>query len=274
MSSGHSSFKHGPLKPAFTQSPGFDSTNGVLAFSYNVAPQTTLLADYMRVTGEERFDYPSGPFNPLPDYASRRGEDPLYGSYQYNTHGLERHNIPTGSNQSHTSSRCVSPSRITRCLTDASVSIVQNWFPPAPQWLQTSNGPQSDVNALQEPFLCPSVVSQALSPSRSPSSSLSTRARTRDETATTLIGNVYREDESGIFFYQCCHRSCSHTSFRRIYDVGRHHNSKHKHATAGPHFWCTVDGCDRSAVMGGRSFPRKDKLNDHVRKMHRGFVGI
>jgi hypothetical protein len=93
----------------------------------------------------------------------------------------------------------------------------------------------------------------------------------RAMSASTKIGNVYRANATGTYLFQCCHRACSHTSFRRVYDVSRRHDSKH--ATARPQFWCTVGGCDRSAVVGDRPFPRKDKLKDHVRKVHGGMDG-
>jgi hypothetical protein len=62
--------------------------------------------------------------------------------------------------------------------------------------------------------------------------------------------------------------SCKHKAFTRWYDLRRHYAGTH--SNDGPAFWCHVDGCERSEIQGGRAFPRKDKLSDHVRKAHRG----
>ena len=53
-------------------------------------------------------------------------------------------------------------------------------------------------------------------------------------------------------------------------DLKRHHKSRH--APNRPEFFCNVDGCSRSKAggngIGGRTFTRKDKLEDHVRAVH------
>jgi hypothetical protein len=99
-----------------------------------------------------------------------------------------------------------------------------------------------------------------------PPTALFSNTQLRHESVSTLIGNIYRNEDTGAYFYQCCNRRCSDRSFRRLYDLGRHHDGRH--SSEGPRFWCIVPGCDRSAAVGGRSFPRKDKLSDHVRKVH------
>jgi hypothetical protein len=88
----------------------------------------------------------------------------------------------------------------------------------------------------------------------------------------SIIGEVHRDQENSAYFFKCCNTKCNHKTFRRMYDLARHHDGAH--ATGGPAFWCEADGCERSAVQGGRSFPRKDKLHDHVRKMHHDMVNI
>jgi hypothetical protein len=86
-----------------------------------------------------------------------------------------------------------------------------------------------------------------------------------------MIGSVHRDQETSAYSFKCCDLKCNHKTFRRMYDLARHYDGTH--ATAGPEFWCVADGCERSAFVGDRPFPRKDKLKDHVRKVHGGMVG-
>ncbi|KAL0262540.1 hypothetical protein SLS55_001508 [Diplodia seriata] len=60
--------------------------------------------------------------------------------------------------------------------------------------------------------------------------------------------------------YFCLHAGCRNPSFKRLGDLERHQNNVH---TQTKFFWCRYDGCDR-----GRPFPRKDKRNEHERKVH------
>jgi len=57
-------------------------------------------------------------------------------------------------------------------------------------------------------------------------------------------------------------------SFRRQSDLVRHRDTIHQKKKK---FWCTAPGCNRSESYGGlkRPFPRKDKLNEHVRNIHK-----
>lgn len=66
--------------------------------------------------------------------------------------------------------------------------------------------------------------------------------------------------------YNCEHTSCVGKTFGRRYELERHYNSIH--AVDPTVFWCTVVGCKRSAAECGRPFRRKDKRNDHMRKIH------
>jgi hypothetical protein len=38
-------------------------------------------------------------------------------------------------------------------------------------------------------------------------------------------------------------------------------------------FWCPVDECVRSKEEHGRTFPRKDKMVDHLMRVHGDKVG-
>ncbi|KAL1645259.1 hypothetical protein SLS58_003966 [Diplodia intermedia] len=60
--------------------------------------------------------------------------------------------------------------------------------------------------------------------------------------------------------YFCLHAGCRNPSFKRLGDLERHQNNVH---TQTKFFWCRYDGCGR-----GRPFPRKDKRNEHERKVH------
>ncbi|KAF1962115.1 hypothetical protein CC80DRAFT_499541 [Byssothecium circinans] len=65
-------------------------------------------------------------------------------------------------------------------------------------------------------------------------------------------------------------KRCTKT-FTRVPDLNRHRNSVHHLETQ---FWCTVAGCSRSEAFLGqkRPFPRKDKLNSHVKTVHKAIV--
>lgn len=65
---------------------------------------------------------------------------------------------------------------------------------------------------------------------------------------------------------QCAFPECRGRTFGRKYDYDRHYNGTH--ASRPTVWWCTVVGCDRSAAERGKPFPRKDKRNDHLRKVH------
>ncbi|KAK7708838.1 hypothetical protein SLS57_008899 [Botryosphaeria dothidea] len=60
--------------------------------------------------------------------------------------------------------------------------------------------------------------------------------------------------------YFCLHAGCRNPSFKRLGDLERHQNNVH---TQTKSFWCRSDDCDR-----GRPFPRKDKRNEHERRVH------
>ncbi|KAH6875725.1 hypothetical protein BKA58DRAFT_127112 [Alternaria rosae] len=78
------------------------------------------------------------------------------------------------------------------------------------------------------------------------------------------LGTIEGTDSLGMLVFRCSAPSCIGKTFNRWQDFTRHYNGAHAPPDAGNMFWCTVPGCDR----GVRSFPRKDKLDDHVRKVH------
>ncbi|OAL54048.1 hypothetical protein IQ07DRAFT_641055 [Pyrenochaeta sp. DS3sAY3a] len=71
--------------------------------------------------------------------------------------------------------------------------------------------------------------------------------------------------------YKCHELDCAASSFGRLADLKRHNASKHHRNSANRQsFWCPVEGCKRSRNGGGEPFPRKDKMKDHLRCVHRG----
>lgn len=83
-----------------------------------------------------------------------------------------------------------------------------------------------------------------------------------------LSNGIPRHDK-----YKCHISNCTGVkSFSRLADLKRHNASKHNRQ--GARFWCPVDGCERSMKSGGRAFPRKDKMYDHLERVHADKVGI
>jgi predicted RNA-binding Zn-ribbon protein involved in translation (DUF1610 family) len=81
-------------------------------------------------------------------------------------------------------------------------------------------------------------------------------------------------------YYDCPNAGCSFKSPRRD-NLARHQrqcdkapvpSEDLKSSTSEPtsrlQFWCPVTDCERSAVIGGRPFPRKDKMKEHALKIH------
>jgi hypothetical protein len=145
-------------------------------------------------------------------------------------------------------------------LTDIYFSLVQNWSTFEIQSPLPPSNMQHFFNTTPQSSLTPTLVDNGSHPSP-------TTPPTRAERPNRMIGNIYRQDDSDEYIFMCHSPSCNHKTFTRWYDLRRHHDGTH--SNEGPTFWCQVNGCECSNVEGGRAFPRKDKLNDHVRKMHR-----
>ena len=64
---------------------------------------------------------------------------------------------------------------------------------------------------------------------------------------------------------------CNGVTFGRGPELRRHHASVHDVRNA--RFWCPIDRCNRSRMEGGRAFPRKDKMMDHLMRVHGDRVG-
>jgi hypothetical protein len=89
--------------------------------------------------------------------------------------------------------------------------------------------------------------------------------------AHTIIGYILSNGITRHDRFKCRQPSCSGVTFKRIQDLKRHNNTHHsRHAGR---FWCPVDGCARSMKSGGNPFPRKDKMIDHLERVHADKVG-
>jgi hypothetical protein len=79
--------------------------------------------------------------------------------------------------------------------------------------------------------------------------------------ACAAIGSRVENDK-----FKCNHANCEHRTFSRSAELKRHHATTH--AAHKQAHWCPFAMCERSAAIGIKSFPRKDKLKDHVRQKH------
>lgn len=89
----------------------------------------------------------------------------------------------------------------------------------------------------------------------------------QEDTAGSIVGSVYRRDLSGGYIFQCNNTACNNVRFNRWHDLERHDNTFHNGISV---LWCPNAECNRSKGPGHKPFPkiRKDKLKEHVRKMH------
>ncbi|KAF2853499.1 hypothetical protein T440DRAFT_552737 [Plenodomus tracheiphilus IPT5] len=77
-----------------------------------------------------------------------------------------------------------------------------------------------------------------------------------------ILSNGHTKDDK----YKCHVTSCTGETFGRLKDLKRHNVSRHNRERAV--HWCPVDGCGRSKMIGGRAFPRKDHMINHLERMH------
>jgi hypothetical protein len=148
-------------------------------------------------------------------------------------------------------------------FTDARSSVIQNWSPFNHQPPLPSVSTQPFNVATSLPFLTSIVAGEPIHASSSYAPSLPPMSHTPSK---RMIGTIYHQAGSSDYIFKCPSSRCKHKAFTRWYDLRRHYDGTH--ANNGPVFWCQVHGCERSDLEGGRPFPRKDKLSDHVRKVH------
>jgi hypothetical protein len=81
-----------------------------------------------------------------------------------------------------------------------------------------------------------------------------------DVDVEVIIGTVLKSGK-----FKCYNVACVGRSFGRYLELKRHYKGTHTKELA---FWCKVPSCERSQGAGRCSFPRKDKLRDHVRTVY------
>lgn len=89
---------------------------------------------------------------------------------------------------------------------------------------------------------------------------------------TVHIGTIEGTPDLKSIAFRCSAPGCNSGTFSRWHELKRHFNGSHTAQGVGDEFWCEVLWCERSRG-GGYPFPRKDKLEDHVRKVHTSVVG-
>lgn len=81
-----------------------------------------------------------------------------------------------------------------------------------------------------------------------------------------VVGTVHVPGPSNDMEFRCLHPNCGDTTFGRWQEFARHYNGAH--AARPTVYWCHVVGCSRSNAGNNKSFPRKDKRDEHVSKRH------
>ncbi|KAH7394376.1 hypothetical protein BKA66DRAFT_298884 [Pyrenochaeta sp. MPI-SDFR-AT-0127] len=111
--------------------------------------------------------------------------------------------------------------------------------------------------------------------SKPPHSRLAANRAATNDIARVIIGFILSNGNVQSDEYQCSVPRCKGKPFRRLVELKRHHDSLHG-GLAGrkSQFWCPIDGCDRSMTGHGEAFPRKDKMMDHLSRMHADKVGF
>ena len=92
--------------------------------------------------------------------------------------------------------------------------------------------------------------------------------------AHVVVGLLLSNGDARLDRYQCPFPTCAEISFGRPAELKRHHASRHKgYGSRKPRYWCPVQGCNRSKTGKRGPFPRKDKMMDHLERIHRDEVG-
>ncbi|KAF2029278.1 hypothetical protein EK21DRAFT_113013 [Setomelanomma holmii] len=92
-------------------------------------------------------------------------------------------------------------------------------------------------------------------------------AMTNVRPSSSFIVSAHRSSNSSGYVFHCNNSRCRGATFNRWYDFERHNDAYHKGTSA---LWCPEFGCERSKGFEEKPFPksRKDKLMEHVRKIH------
>ncbi|KAH7086518.1 hypothetical protein FB567DRAFT_72822 [Paraphoma chrysanthemicola] len=117
-------------------------------------------------------------------------------------------------------------------------------------------------------------VSKHKAPLSSPRNGSTTAAHRQQRAQYVMLGFIFASSGAGEDQYRCHASSCSSLTFGRLAELKRHNSCQHGGLDGKkPRFWCPIDGCDRS--MGGErgAFPRKDKMMDHLTRVHADVIG-
>jgi hypothetical protein len=79
------------------------------------------------------------------------------------------------------------------------------------------------------------------------------------------VCHIHASLDSDDMEFRCALPGCGMV-YKRLADFTRHY--KGSHAVSHPIFWCPIPSCERSAAFGARPISRKDKLMEHLRRMH------
>lgn len=128
-----------------------------------------------------------------------------------------------------------------------------------------TSAPENYAAQLTEPCFPGKSQDIDASDNTTPPSLHTTSSRAKDR-LTPNICAVQLTDNPNNFVFRCTFPRCRARTFTRWYDFHRHYNGAH--ALEKTFFWCPVPGCGRSEGEGNHGFPRKDKMLDHVSKVH------
>lgn len=120
----------------------------------------------------------------------------------------------------------------------------------------TTSGYVPSTSTAAAPF-----SSNTLGPYLSPITTLAT-------VPTQTIGFVQRNIGSNGYYLMCSRPECNEKTFRRWAELNRHEQAFH--GERDDVLWCPVSTCERSEAYGDDPFPksRKDKLTEHIRRVH------
>jgi hypothetical protein len=65
--------------------------------------------------------------------------------------------------------------------------------------------------------------------------------------------------------FTCVFPECTDVTFGRLQDLKRHHRAFHQNTV----LWCPAFDCPRNEEYGDNPYARRDKLMEHIRRMHK-----
>jgi hypothetical protein len=124
--------------------------------------------------------------------------------------------------------------------------------------------------------LVPNRVSKRrpnLRQSKMPRHSSGVTRRSDPSPKRVILGLLIINNDGDNERYECPLPACTGKTFGRAAELKRHHVSCHDgFGNKKAQYWCPVSGCERSKTGDQGSFPRKDKMIDHLERMHKDEV--